>query len=229
MPHFELVCLANSRKLGGRCVAGLRTDGRGWLRLVSAAEHGVLFTPDYTLGDGSEASVLDVLRVGAVKHRPALHQPENWLIDDGRWSLLARPMGYDLTAVLCSALVRGPELLGNSSDRTLHPLYEQQPAAASLALLAPDTLELYSKPNDWRGKPQVRGRFTLGEGRRACAYDLVVTDQFWEHAVLTHGTSCLRQTVSSFVLTISLSEPRELHCYKIIAAIVVLPPTLTRM
>ncbi len=32
MPQFGIICLANSRKNGGHCVAGLRMDGGGWLR-----------------------------------------------------------------------------------------------------------------------------------------------------------------------------------------------------
>src|SRR6266850_2762793 len=34
MPLVDLICLANSNKMGGRCIAGLRTDGGGWVRLA---------------------------------------------------------------------------------------------------------------------------------------------------------------------------------------------------
>jgi hypothetical protein len=35
MPTFEMICLAKSSKRGGICIAGLKTDGSGWLRPVS--------------------------------------------------------------------------------------------------------------------------------------------------------------------------------------------------
>jgi hypothetical protein len=38
MAQVDLICLANSRKLGGRCVAGLRLDGSGWVRRVDSPQ-----------------------------------------------------------------------------------------------------------------------------------------------------------------------------------------------
>ena len=37
MPNAVILCLANSKKLGGRCCAGLHIDGTGWLRLIYEA------------------------------------------------------------------------------------------------------------------------------------------------------------------------------------------------
>ena len=42
MPSLDLICLANSSKLGSRCLAGLRVDGGGWVRPVSNQEYGEL-------------------------------------------------------------------------------------------------------------------------------------------------------------------------------------------
>lgn len=61
MSSFKIICIANSRKLSGRCIAGLRIDGKGWIRPVSESPEGTLFQEHYILKDGSEAQVLDVL------------------------------------------------------------------------------------------------------------------------------------------------------------------------
>lgn len=85
MPSVDLICLANSYKLGHWCVAGLRVDGSGWIRPVSEREQGELAYRHYRLPDQSEPGVLDVIRVGLSKPGPLPHQPENWRIDGSRW------------------------------------------------------------------------------------------------------------------------------------------------
>jgi hypothetical protein len=114
MPQFEIICLANSRKHGERCVAGLRTDGSGWLRPVGTVPEGTLYPPPYTLHDGTEAGLLDVIRVGVRTHRPVPRQPENWVIDGTMWALNARPLRDNLSHGLRNAIVSGPELLRGS-------------------------------------------------------------------------------------------------------------------
>jgi hypothetical protein len=225
MPQFDVICLANSRKLGGRCIAGLPLDGSGWLRPIGTLPDGTLYPPNYILSDGTEAALLDVIQIGVRIHRPAPHQPENWVIDGTSWKLLSRPMGIGQIQVLQNAIAHGPELLRGFSDRVPYSSFQQQPAAASLALIAPDTMELYHQLS-YRGKPQARGRFTLGQGTKANLYDLVVTDPSWEGIVIHQGPRTLRQSDAKFLVTISLGEPLGLNCYKLIAAIILLPPPL---
>jgi len=93
VPALDLICLANSYKLGHRCVAGLRTDGSAWIRLVTETEHGELQDRHYRLRDQSEPGVLDVIRVGLSNPHPLPHQPENWRIDGSTWELIERPAG----------------------------------------------------------------------------------------------------------------------------------------
>ena len=92
MPQFVIICLANSRKMQGRCIAGLRTDGAGWIRPVRLFKEGSLFQRDYTLNDRSEVRVLDVVRIGVSTPRPVFHQPENWVVDNTGWILIDRPV-----------------------------------------------------------------------------------------------------------------------------------------
>ncbi len=100
MSPAEVICLANSRKLGGRCIAGLRVDDSGWLRPVGTLPDGTLYPPNYTLSDGTVAAPLDVVQIGIRAHRPLTHQPENWVVDGSTWTLLSRPMTINLIPVL---------------------------------------------------------------------------------------------------------------------------------
>lgn len=193
MQQTDIICLANSRKHGGRCVAGLRVDGTGWLRPVGTLPDGTLYPPNYTLGDGTEAALLDVIRVGLRAHRPAPHQSENWVIDGTSWTVLARPMGTNLIPVLQNAIVRGPELLRGFSDRVPFSSCQEQQATASLALIAPDAIDFYHQLS-FRGRPQARGQFSLGLGAEASLYDLAITDPNWDGVVIQHGRRTLRQT-----------------------------------
>ena len=226
MPQFDLICLANSRKHGGRCVAGLRTDGSGWLRPVGRMPDGTLYPTDYTLDDYTEAGPLDVIRVGVTAPRPECHQPENWVIDGSTWQLAERPAGPHLSPVLQAAIRTGAELLTGYSDRLSHADLQQHPVSTSLALVAPKELELYHQLS-YSGRPQVRARFTLGSGARATTYNLSVTDPTWESRVISGGPKVFRNPADRALATVSLGEELRGFCYKLIAAVILIPPRIS--
>lgn len=215
MPAFDILCLANSRKMQGRCVAGLRIDGQGWIRLVARTEFGELYPHHYKLNDGSDAQVLDLIRVEVISHQPEPHQPENWLIGRSSWKLLARPIQLkDYADLLRQHITQGPSLFGSVSDRADVAEFKQNPAPASLTLVSPRQVTLYITTNI-KGNRQTRARFRLGEAQ----YDLVVTDPVWEHRLsdLQIGEYLTERNV---MLTISLGEPFHSYCYKLVAAII---------
>ena len=88
MDEIEMLCLANSRKPGGRCVAGLSSDGT-WIRPVSTPESGALSHGQVMLGEeGRQVEPLDAVAVPVERPVPLPHQPENWLIVDHPWRRL---------------------------------------------------------------------------------------------------------------------------------------------
>jgi len=105
--------------------------------------------------------------------------------------------------------------------------FQQQNATVSLALIAPNSIYLYRQLS-YSGRPQARGRFSLGTGNQASVYDLVVTDLHWEQFVIHQGTWTLQQADSKFLVTISMGErfQHDGNCYKLIAAIIVLPSSI---
>ena len=142
MKKFTMLCLANSRKHGGRCLAGLLTNGGGWIRPISANPGGALNEKDYRLPNGAEPRVLDVIEIGCTCPKPAPHQPENWLIDNSQWAPIDQPSPMILASVLQAAIWKDADLLRGLTDRIPYSALEQNPIKASLALVAPREVRL---------------------------------------------------------------------------------------
>jgi hypothetical protein len=217
---FDVVCLANSSKLGGRCVAGLRTDGGGWIRPIGHRSGGQLYSDEYTLEDGSDAQVLDVVQMELERLTPDPVQPENWLISDSPWRLIQRPASSAQRDILLSRVHQRPELFGSTSDRAPETGLQATPPGYSLAIVRPDSLRWYVDTR-YTGGLQGRADFTvMGQ-----AYDLAVTDPYWASKIkaLGRGYHDISKTGISesddVLLTVSLGEPLNGICYKLVAAI----------
>ena len=89
MPAVEMLCLANSWKHGGRCVAGILDDG-SWIRPVSAAGDGGLEASACRLDSGRAVDALDVVEIALAEPSPLPHQPENWTVADETWKLVGK-------------------------------------------------------------------------------------------------------------------------------------------
>ena len=224
MPSINIICLANSKKYQGRCIAGLRTDGSGWVRPVAPGGNGALHPGQYLLSNGTQPELLDVIRVGAACPQPAPHQPENWLVDRTRWELLARPAPAEHGALLQAACVSGPALFGNCGDRVNYGALKLGLASASLALVVPENL-CWNIGTNSRGGRQAKAGFTLC----GAAYNLSVTDPVWLSRLDSlppgrHPASAAGIAPGEHVLfTVSLGEPTDWDncCYKLVAAVLI--------
>ncbi len=79
MPIKRFLCLANSRRNGKRCVAGL-DEYFNWIRFVNKG--GAELTP-YNIQDvdGNQPQLLETWEVEVIDQEPLYYQPENWVID----------------------------------------------------------------------------------------------------------------------------------------------------
>lgn len=230
MPAVEIIVLANSRKHSGRCVAGLRTDGQGWIRPIADSIEGTLHPRHYLLNNGSEPQLLDVIRVKVTHARPEKHHPENWIISFAFWELVSRPAPPLLWTILQSHLITGPSLLGNVLDRVPYAAFETSPTENSLALVEPEDFRWVVKTNP-SGERRVRIAFTLHDA----PYDLSLTDPKTEQRLLGQPDGIYPYAAAGFsartfpLLTISLSEPfrKSLSdapsCFKLAAAVLPVP------
>lgn len=87
MPETKkIVCLANSRKHSGRCIAGKEVlpDGYGkWIRPVSTRPSAEISEEERRYENGVLAKVFDIISIPVIGAAPQLHQSENYLIDAG--------------------------------------------------------------------------------------------------------------------------------------------------
>ena len=80
----SIVCLANSRHLGGRCVAGrvLELEARKikeWIRPVSDRENKEVSAKEQEYEDGRDLKILDIIDIPFLSPQPHGHQTENYL------------------------------------------------------------------------------------------------------------------------------------------------------
>jgi hypothetical protein len=226
LPYTKtIICLANSRKLAGRCVAGKEWDGRTvgpWLRPVSSRDRGELTAERWYRRTWRDPQLLDVVEMTLLAPRPSGCQIENHLVDASvRWKFLGRvpprhlAPGIDPIAgplwVNCGSTAAG------CNDRVPAEVAEHQPN--SLVLVQPERLVISigteGDPENLRRR--VRGHFSLASHD----YILSITDPIVE-AELKPQPDGSSLELHKPILCISLSEkfPAQNACYKLIAGVI---------
>ena len=219
----RIVCLANSRKLSGRCIAGKEILDNGrlgeWIRPVSDRPSEEVSEYERQYEDGSDPSVLDVIEIPLLEAKPKNYQKENWLLDpDYYWEKKGR-IGWDDLAVLAelpeALWLDGYSSYNGRNDRV--PESTSQSLDGSLYLIGVSRLELYvSQPGLAFGnrKRSVQGRFEYD----GADYWLRVTDPGYEREYLRRPDGFY--SLGECFLTISLGDLYGGYAYKLIAAIV---------
>jgi hypothetical protein len=208
----RLICLANSRKLGGRCVAGKEVSTGSWIRPIGRSPGEELSPKEWRYSDGSEPVLLDTFDLGLGEARPGPHQPENWTLDrDRKWQRVGR---LELNEI--EPYVDHPTSLWTNSSSSGNGVNDQVPEQTrvdqSLFLVAVAALVL-EVGHSWRGGMSVRGDFRY-EGTD---YRLVVTDPVVEMAYRSRPG---QHDLGPAHLTISLGEALNGTCYKLIAGVI---------
>jgi hypothetical protein len=217
-----LVCLANSRKLSGRCLAGKEVAGAGfgeWLRPVSARSTEEVSERERAYQDGSDPQVLDIVDVPLLEPKPKTFQSENWLLDPEVYWVRRGKSSY---AKLLAAVDTPPSLWINGfatyhgrNDRV--PEAEADKLTTSLYLLRLDSLSFdVFAPGAAFGdnKRRVHGLFDYA----GAPYALWVTDPLIERGYLAKDDG--RYTEGPCLVTVSLGERVKGHCYKLVAAVI---------
>ena len=220
----RIVCLANSRKIRGRCVAGkelINGQAAGWIRLVSDRENGEVSEYERRYKDGSDPQLLDIMNVSLLEPRltPGSPQRENWLIDPKScWETDSCMQEHDLASLVDH---KGPLWL--NVDSTYNGLNDRIPFSSasnldgSLRFIQVDKL-IFSvfRPGKNFGNPKrrVQGQFQYGGDE----YHLWVTDPGFERVYLDKKDG--KYKIGSCFLTVSLGEPYGRYYYKFIAAII---------
>jgi hypothetical protein len=222
----RIVCLANSRKTEGRCVAGkVYAEGKigSWVRPISNRDGEELSEAERQISNGVEPALLDILEFAISAHKPSPHQPENFLINpqykfkrvgslniDEIFKVADKPtnlwvMGYQSKTFGINDLVP-PDRISEVKN--------------SLYLINPHTFAIQVVKGF--NKLEIRGLFTyLG-----AEYNLKITDPVVEENFIPKGVG--EYKVEDVLLTISLAEklfmvssnPSSSGYYKLIAGVI---------
>ena len=209
MGVVEMLCLANSRKYGRRCVAGMLGDG-SWIRPVSETEDGSLPESACRLDEGRPIQPLDVVELAVAKADPRPHQPENWLITDEPWKLLRTRAISDITSFLNRHICDEPSIFGTRGRSVSWAQIRIRGVDHSLALVKV-TRPLF-RWSEWN-PTQLRAVFPY----RGRTYDFPMTFE---------DRPPPGRSASAWYLTISLGEPLERQgkdCYKLVAGAIEIP------
>ena len=95
MSSKTIICLANSRRYGGRCIAGKEVNPDGsygeWVRPVTSEA-----SEQIEESIGKNFNLLDIIKIPIKdKQNNEGHQKENWLVDDSREWQRVRIRDYD--------------------------------------------------------------------------------------------------------------------------------------
>lgn len=222
----RIVCLANSYKPRGRCIAGKEVlatgEYGGWIRPVSARPTAEVSLFECEYRDNTIPMLMDIIDVPMRFAAPQNHQTENHVIDIGRWVKRGK-LSWDELKELCEQ----PESIWINSDHTNQGQYDcisREEAATfgnSLMLIHKKdfTVEVTSRIWDGVRSRTYRGKFDHnGAHYNLSVTDPVVRDVFQEHK---EGDYPLKDVY----LCISLTEPyKDDRCYKLVAAVIGNPP-----
>ena len=218
----RIVCLANSRKMAGRCVAGKEISGNGlpgnWIRPVSSRENESISEPERCYVNGDDPELLDIIEVPLLSPKPRGYQQENWLLNASRqWRKVGRlpwdelPQLADPEAPLWT---NGFHSRGGENDQVPEDIAGVHDASLRLVRVHDLTVTVSEPSRPSADFPILRGRFTHCNE----TYRFRITDPVSESGSV--DLPYREYPVGERYLTVSLGEPFEGNAYKLIAAII---------
>lgn len=176
----KFIILANSRKLGGRCLAGivvvervagnfiidLEGGGPKWIRPISKGQNG-----EISLETAEKFQNLEIVELVGVRHSPEGFQSENVQIDQMQFVQKTHLLESELD-LLCDH--RHDDLFGNKGRAIKAEMIND--LNYSLMMIKPSKFSVYETQNA-RGGKQVRGKFHFKQNE----YDLPITDANYQY------------------------------------------------
>lgn len=222
----KIVCLANSRKMSGRCIAGKEVLDSGygkWIRPISRRETAEISEEEMRFVNGVTPKPLDIIEIPMIEYKPNEYQVENHVIDDQNyWVKFGQLNGADIPELL-DVVADTLWLNGHSSYNGINDKIPAQDArnniTNSLVLLKPERLSIsvdMEGPDPNRAKRKIRAFFTLN----GHPYRLTVTDPKIEREYLKRINGTYSVQSKNVYICVSIGEPFEGYCYKLVAAII---------
>lgn len=201
----EIVILANSLKNQARCVAGKCVSTKEWIRPVGDL-HGKALSKSQIIVKNNKGQIwqlkpLQKTEICFSQHAPLVNQPENYLIDGSQWIDKYKIQVSDIIAYLDH-----PKDLWGVGDRINFAMIQNSKIINnSLYLVNVNSLRLYTQYNKRRGAFNYNG----------VQYNFACTDLNFDNILQNRNFIDFQNAI----LCISLGEPWNGDCYKLIAAI----------
>jgi len=222
MFYKKIVCLANSRKISGKCIAGKEIETGEWIRPVSNSEHGELNQSQIEYSNGEAPKLLDVIKISFKEKKTLFNQPENILITEEKWEKVG-VLSIDKLDSLCD---NPPTIWENNerkNDRIAEDYLKKHKTGSSLFLLKLKPEDINIKRTDYIEesetiKKKIRAVFTYN----GTNYDLGITDPEIKNKYIDKTPGNYKLSSKNVYLCISLgvSSPHDHYCYKLVAAII---------
>lgn len=213
----RFVCLGNSFKEGGRCLAGILLDGNNnpilenykpkWIRPICETPHGEVpncFAVSFSL--------LDIIEINNIKPHPDQYQSENVLFE---------------TNSLKKVGVFEKNKLKNLCDNRKYIFKTRYPSLSeevvqeldySLMLIKPTTFEVVEKVYEDRPNPQQRMVFSYN----GFNYDFSITDPVFLRSYQANPE--FMEGINDVILSLSVGVkfPATNRYYKLVAGVIVM-------
>jgi len=208
----RLICLANSWRPGGRCIAGIDAESGEWVRPVPPG--GGPIAEGRTRVAGRLLLPLDVVEIElAPPTYSTRFQRENRVVLNWKWRLLGQVTPSEVLRY-CS---KGRTVL-HSSGKVVEPAYMARLPPkdwASLDLVRATNVSFVPDP-----RKENRWQVSFSMVRFSRKYCLTLTDPEATRRLEGGG-----QVRSECLLTVSLTEPIAMHgmpglCYKLVVAVI---------
>jgi hypothetical protein len=209
---MRIICLANSYKHNGRCIAGIDETGR-WVRPVSSNKKRAINEATRII-DGNEPQILDVLEIPLHAHGPVDGcQPENKLLEAGQWEKAGRVRPKDLLKYCEGDSV----ILHNNLDHVRASCFRMIPSYSwkSLQLIHNENVIFEQDENN---KVKWRANFVNSKGT---ALSLRVTDPVICER-LEQGENISKDCLLTVSMATGWSPDKQTakRCYKFVAGVV---------
>jgi hypothetical protein len=209
---MRIICLANSYKHNGRCIAGLDSRGK-WIRPVSSSKKRAISKESRLIG-GTEPQILDIVEVPVHVNGPTDGcQPENKLLKSGLWKRVGRVKPEELLRY-CED---DSKILHNNLDHVRASCFRMIPGYGwkSLQLIHNDNIDFEPDENN---KTKWRAKFTNSKG---IDLSLRITDP-----VICQRLDRGEKINKDCLLTVSMApgwspdKKTPKKCYKFVAGVV---------
>lgn len=240
MAHTStVVVLANSKKKGGRCVAGklIDSDQSGvyragaWVRPIDPAGEEGTISPATTSVGGSYLTPLDIVEIPLEAPSNDPHHPEDCIIAGTAWRKVGRAGASQIIPAFCDDPLRLWGAQSAVSRRVPVGFVPQMDVPSTLRLVQPTTESRIHGFMDegWEGRPpRPKIRLSLSDDGLEHSFD--VTDiaflnrtEFADRVRENQEYEIVFKDPTKVAFCLSLTPPFKGYQYKIAAAIIELP------